>query len=588
MAAAMHVRPALLIPLLFTLALLSLAGFATAQVPTDPNPPNDPNGVPLADQHPDGPPPGPPPLPRDPALHVRIESGEIAGMVRVRSNVSSGQDAVEYKPGNVRVFRGIPYAAPPVGDLRWRPPQAVVPWEGVRRATSFGSICPQPDNPVPTFRRIGGGNDVTESEDCLFANVWTPAVPAAAEKLPVMVWIHGGYYTVGFGSEANYEPFNLARRGVVIVTFNYRLGPLGYFAHPDLSAESPDHVSGNYGLMDQAFLLQWVQRNIQAFGGDPGNVTVFGQDAGAGSIARLMVSPKARGLFHKAILQSAGPLGRNRLLTTDVGRMISAEKMGERLQDKLNAAGLTEMRETDAITLLRTAAPAIISTGDRYAPVVDGLWVPEDTQQSWAAGKQMAIPLLVGTNADDGSVFVTGAPVETVSSYETAVNVLFGQPAADELLKLYPAKDDGDSRVAARHLVTGTNFVYPAALTIEAQAKLVPNSVFEYHFTRIPNTRRAQMNGCHHGVEIVYAFDNIPPPDAPFFGSAFSTDDRAISGQMADAWTAFAKTGNPSTPGLTWPAVNNTRPYVEFGRQAEVKNDLFSQTIAVMQKLGAP
>jgi para-nitrobenzyl esterase len=231
----------------------------------------------------------------DPAPTVRIESGRISGAL--------GDDGV-------RVYRGIPFAAPPVGDLRWRPPQPVEAWDGVRECIEFGPACPQPASMI-------GDTPALQDEDCLYLNVWTAA---ADEPLPVMVWIHGGGCTTGAGSQSVYDGARFARRGVVLVTINYRLGPLGYLAHPLLSAESGHGVSGNYGLLDQIATLQWVQRNIAQFGGDPDCVTIFGESAGAQSVCWLMVSPLAEGLFHRAIAESGGVHGPTRALTEDVGR----------------------------------------------------------------------------------------------------------------------------------------------------------------------------------------------------------------------------------------------------------------------------
>jgi para-nitrobenzyl esterase len=498
-------------------------------------------------------------------LVVRTEYGPVRGVSRVvgTSALARG-DAPGFAAGQVRVFRGIAYAAPPVGDLRWRGPRPPVPWTEVREAARFSAICPQPANPMG----FEVGPPEPQSEDCLYLNVWTPD---GAEKLPVMVWIHGGGFTVGSGSVAVYEGTALAARGAVVVTFNYRLGPFGFFAHPDLSAESGDQTSGNYGLQDQIAALQWVRRNIAAFGGDPGNVTIFGESAGAAAVSRLMVSPASKGLFHRAIAQSGGATGRNLELRAAID---SAEKRGSDLAAKLGAATVTELRAISAERILEVAAPSVVGRGNKYGPVVDGVLLPESPERMWAGGKQHGVPLIVGSNADDGSVFMTGVPVQTVRQYEGLARLMFGG-SAEELLRLFPARGDAEARVAARKLVTASTFVYPAELMARSHRD-AGHPVFVYHFTRVPNTPRARRDGAFHAIEIPYAFGNVPA-NAPF-----DAIDARLNREMSAAWVKFATSGSPETATLEWPAYGKEGDYLELGDEPTARVGLMREAMAVL------
>jgi para-nitrobenzyl esterase len=341
--------------------------------------------------------------------------------------------------GEVNVFRGLPYAAPPVGVRRWRPPAPLKPWAGLREAKAFGPACLQPRMPP-------GGIYASElpqlSEDCLTLNVWAPATAKAA---PVMVWIHGGSLTTGSSRESMYDGLALARRGVVVVSINYRLGVLGWLAHPELSAESPDGVSGNYGLLDQIAALTWVRRNIAAFGGDPGQVTVAGESAGGLSILYLMASPLARGLFDKAILQSAYMISTPELKASRFGER-PAEAAGAQLAQRLGADNLEALRALDAAELVDRARKA------GFAPfgAVDGKVLPRQIVEVFDRGEQVPAAVLAGSNAGEirSLRFLAAPRPASAAAYEQAIRARYDD-LADAFLRLYPAAELSESLLAA-------------------------------------------------------------------------------------------------------------------------------------------
>ncbi len=461
--------------------------------------------------------------------------------------------------GRVAVWRGIPYAAPPVGELRWRPPQPVEPWDGVRACTEFGPACPQPPSPLAVTRDPG-----VQSEDCLYLNIYAPT-DWPDGPLPVMVWIHGGGCTTGAGSLDVYDGEMLARLGVVVVTINYRLGPLGFLAHPLLSAESPDGLSGNYGMLDQIAALEWVQRNIAGFGGDPGCVTIFGESAGGASVARLLVSPPAAGLFHRAIAQSGAARGHNRHLREEREGLPPMEQVGEELfaalgcdraEDPLAAA-----RAVPPAELIAAANPQVglLGPGTRYGWVIDGRTLPENPELLLAAGRMHRVPVMAGGNADDGSMFADRAPIRTPAGYRFAVRRLAGD-RADELLALFPAETAGEIPGAMSRLLTVGSFVAPARALVAAMAD-AGEPAYLYHFTRVPARGPATRLGAFHGLEIPYVFGlapKLPGTDAT---------DRALSAAMSAAWVRFAATGDPNGGELpAWqPWTNLTEACMYFG-----------------------
>ncbi len=469
----------------------------------------------------------------------------------------------------VATYLGIPFAAPPIGTLRWKPPQPPAAWSGVRDCTQFGPACPQPAG-------LGGQRDVgKQDEDCLYLNVWTAA--RTGEKKPVMVWIHGGGCTTGAGSLPYYNGAALAKAGVVLVTINYRLGPLGYLAHPLLSKESSEGVSGNYGHLDQIAALRWVRDNIAAFGGDPECVTIFGESAGALSVCRLMISPQAKGLFHRAIAQSGGAHGRNRHLRQRVGRLDSMEDIGRQVAARLGCDKaddvLAAMRAKTPAELLAATDPSqgLFGKGIKFAPVVDGWTIPDDPGLMFERGRFHRVPMMLGTNADEGTMFLQQLPALRMIGYRLTVRVLFSEQA-DALLRLFPVARDEDVKGALNKLVTVGAFVWPAKEVAMSMAEH-GGRAYLYHFTRVPPVDLARKLGAFHGLEIVYAFGNLRE------GAGFDQTDRKLSAEMMARWTRFAATGEPNGGAMpAWPAYDlKGDRHMEFGDASAVKAGLYKE-----------
>jgi para-nitrobenzyl esterase len=393
-------------------------------------------------------------------------------MVTVFGNAAAAQQlTVVTTSGPVRgtgteivVFKGIPYAAPPTGDRRWRPPAPAESWTAVRDASQFGPQCPQQGNFAP--RGGVATASMPTGEDCLTLNVWTPA-KSGRERLPVMVWIHGGGFTIGSGASPRSSGETLAGQGAVVVTFNYRLGALGFLAHPGLSRESDQRISGNYGLLDQIAALRWVHENIGAFGGDPSNVTVFGQSAGAASGAgMLMVSPLARGLFHRVIAQSAGTIGtvgpKPRLRDAYYG-LPAAEAKNQSMAPDLDK--LRAMTADEVLAALPNAPT--FSTGWHFGPVIDGYVLPDDPGVLLGTSRQAKVPLLIGYNADE-AFFYRREAFQTVVEYRDFVRRLFPAEFVDAVLMRYPAAADAQAANAVLHMFTDFRFVTPTTLTARA------------------------------------------------------------------------------------------------------------------------
>lgn len=454
--------------------------------------------------------------------------------------------------GGMRKYLGIPYAAPPVGERRWQPPQPVEPWSGVRACTAYGPSCPQEGIPLGPF---GVGRT---SEDCLYLNVWTPAA-TPDDRLPVMVWIHGGSFVSGSGSLPLYAGDRLAAAGdVVVVTINYRLGPFGFLAHPALSAESAEGSSGNYGLLDQVAALDWVQDNAEAFGGDPGRVTVFGESAGAISILDLMASPLAEGSFQRAIVQS-GILWENGLGSMTGTTLAEAERagvaFGRRLgvpPDSNDAATLEALRAVPAPDLLAEAGRGVdfLTEGLAFKPVVDGYVLPRSATSVFEAGEQMDVPLLIGSNADEGELFLAQMRPLTPAQYRAYVRATFGE-YADDVLALYPASTSNEVRRAMSRMLTEMGFASSARFAAAAVAEGGQARAFLYQFTRVPPLAGEQFGlpkGAFHGLEIPYVFGQ-----AELFGVNDPVDLR-LSEAMMGMWTRFAATGDPNEAGdALWP-----------------------------------
>ena len=500
---------------------------------------------------------------------VKIDSGWLAG---------SGT--------SIRSYKGIPYAAPPVGDLRWKPPQAPQPWKGIRVAKTFPATCPQP---LP----LGGP---PQSEDCLGLNVWTPA-RSASDKLPVMVWIHGGGFMIGASSQTVYDGEPLAAQGVVVVSINYRLGIFGFLAHPALSAESPQGVSGNYGMLDMIAALQWVKRNIGAFGGDPANVTIFGESAGGTAVCLLMVMPQAEGLFKKVIAESAWGMNRpiSHLKESWYGR-ISMEKYGEKF-----GADLAALRSKTTAEVLKLAGPIGLGgdasdRGEIFFPVVDGRVFPDDPSRLFSSGKFSNVALIAGTNADEGTL-VGGPPVHNLAAYRKWAEKQFASQT-DALLSLYPAATDADAWGASAKVSGDLEFLQGTRSVLRAVATVNPKT-FQYYFTRLNGVGRRIKWGVFHASEIPYVFGTLPDSaygtTATLFGDfsvdadSYSEQDGRLSKAMSAAWAQFAKTGDPNRTGIaTWPPFGKTQEkYLEFGDQIAVKTDLRKSQLDFLSSFSA-
>ncbi len=452
--------------------------------------------------------------------------------------------------GKIRVYKGVPYAAPPVGDLRWKAPQPAADWSGVRKATDFGARCMQaPIYSDMIFRDKG------PSEDCLYLNVWTPAANAEA-KLPVMVWIYGGGFRAGASSEPRQDGEHLAAKGVVVVSMNYRLGVFGFFSHPDLAKETATGSAGNYGLMDQAAALGWVQRNIEAFGGDPEKVTIFGESAGSFSVSALLASPLTSGLFHRAVGESGAYFG----ATLAARSLKDTEATDVKFAESIGASTLAALRAKPAAELLQAATA---QKGERFVPNVDGAFLPEDVYSIYAEGRQRHVPLLAGWNADEGSYHaIFGKEDVTVANYVARVHALYGDKA-EEVLKAYPAANDDQAKRAAQDLASDRFIGYSTWKWIEMQGATGASPVFRYHFEDAApvaasnKSADAAWRGAYHSSEIEFVFGNLAYKDLPW-----RPEDRKLSEQMSSYWTNFAKTGNPNSAELPrWPAYEKSEGY---------------------------
>ncbi|HWR30797.1 MAG TPA: carboxylesterase family protein [Negativicutes bacterium] len=498
------------------------------------------------------------------AAMAASESGVETAVVKLDSGMISGET-----DGDIHVFRGIPYAAPPVGELRWRPPQPPQPWIGIRASTQFGPSCPQPQE----------SRSSVYSEDCLYLNIWTPA-PQPQAKLPVMFWIHGGGFNFGGTSLPEYEGKNLAAKGVVVVTVNYRLGPLGFLVHPLLDKESTSGTSGNYGLLDQIAALKWVQRNIEAFGGDPAQVTIFGQSAGSRSVSLLLMSPLAKGLFKGAIAESGGPIiGSEYLSPAFNGDKVNVGKMGQALARRLGSDQATDvladMRDKSAEEVVRAAAcsTGLFDDGLFFAPVFDNWVLPDDPRAALREGRIHAVPVITGSTRNEGALYLTQEKEITRQKYQDYFSSRFGQ-AADSAMKIFPALRDEDIGPAIDKVIAVGANARPAQLTAQAiQQKGMKSYI--YQFTRASQTALARKAGAHHGVELAYVFGNMKEADG------YDVIDRKLSQLMMQYWVNFAKTGNPNGAGLPdWPEYSAREGLnLEFGDQLKIGSHLFKREI---------
>jgi para-nitrobenzyl esterase len=449
--------------------------------------------------------------------------------------------------GQVRTFLGIPYAAPPVGPLRWKPPLPAVKWAGARDATAFGSHCMQPDIYHDMHFRDPGG-----SEDCLTLNVWTSAKDKHA-KLPVMVWIYGGGFVAGTTSEPRQDGEHLATKGVVVVSMNYRLGLFGFFVHPGLAAESSQHAAGNYGLMDQTAALEWVKRNISAFGGDPNNVTIFGESAGSFSVSAQMASPLAQGLFVHAIGESGAAFTSRGLSFAPLSaRETSDPAWAMATFGTSDLAALRAMSAQDLIQKMATQTnPGRSGTG----PDVDGYFLPESVPQIYSEGKQAHVPLLAGWNRDEPSALAVNFPAPpTVQSFQQKAEKDFAE-RAPEFLKVYSAQTDADAVRSAIDFAGDSFIAFGTWEWLEAQVATGGAPVYRYHFERPSPADKYHPagSGAFHSDEIEYVFGTLNSrPDA-----VWQPEDQKLSDLVETYWTNFARTGNPNGGDAPqWPQYN--------------------------------
>jgi len=485
-----------------------------------------------------------PPSPSGPV--VALDSGRIEG--------------VRLAP-DLRVFRGIPYAAPPVGAQRWRAPEAVEPWEGVRPATEFGAACPQ----SPLIAMLSGEPLPATSEDCLTLNVWTPAADAEA-KLPVLVWIHGGGFVGGWAHQRLYDGAAFATRGVVFVSIQYRLGPLGYLALPELEEEAERGAPANHGLLDQLAALRWVQRNIAAFGGDPARVTVMGESAGATSVLALCLAPAAKGLFHAAIAQSTWYTESNFVPLAEARD--SARGLSALLLPDAETRSLAALRALPADALWQRL-------GERFQPclAIDGVSLTARPDEVFAAGQRNDVPLLAGTTADEGTAFLPLFPWRTIDDFQAGLEREFGADT-DDVLALYPVARDADVPVQLARFLTDRWFLRGTRSLLRGMSH-----AWQYEFTRA--NPLAPALGAHHAVELPYMFDQLDANASPA--------DHELSRRMLAHWVQFAKTGDPNGAGLPpWPTFEKEHErYLVLGERDSLGEHLRKETCDLLDRLRA-
>lgn len=451
---------------------------------------------------------------------TRLEPGQV----KVTGGIIQGEVTED-----LMIYKGIPFAAPPVGELRWKAPQPVQPWEGIKETVEFGP------GPIQGF-----GKSDAFSEDCLYLNVWTPA-KSPKEKLPVLVWIYGGGFSMG--NSAGNDGSELARKGVVLVSMNYRVGQMGFFAHPELSAENPEGVSGNYGILDQIAALEWIQDNIAAFGGDPEKVTIFGESAGGISVSMLCASPLAKGLFRGAISQSGGSFGPVEERSYPGENMTSleiAEKQGIKLAERLGAESIADLRAMEPDKLGGGFALA----GGPW-PIVDGYVIPDDQYVLYESGKFNDVDVLIGYNSDEGASFSFGS--NDAAAHKASVEERYG-PFAEQLLKAYPV-DGPVVTKTGRDLARDASFGWHTWSWARLQSEKGKSKVYMYYFDQHPDYPEGSPqygNGSPHGQDVDFVFKTLKKED--------TDTDYELSDIMATYWTNFAKYGDPNGEGLPeWP-----------------------------------
>lgn len=465
---------------------------------------------------------------------VRVESGQLQGVVA----------------DGVIAFKGVPFAAPPVGDLRWRAPQPPPAWTGVRSAAQYGNDCAQ--KPFPSDAAPLG---TAPAEDCLVLNVWRPADAPAKAKLPVMVWIYGGGFVNGGSSPEVYSGHQFAKQGVVLVSFNYRVGRFGFFAHPALTKENPKGPLGNYGFMDQIAALKWVQRNIAAFGGDPANVTIFGESAGGFSVHTLMTTPAAKGLFHKAIVESGGGRGNitpgRRVSGQVAGGPPSGEQVGLAFAKSVgiegeDAAALAALRKLPADTVVSGLNMMTMFTPTYAGPMVDGQIVVDEPGKIYAAGGGANVPLIVGANSMDIGFSMAKSIDEVYAP--------FGPDRRAAAQAAFDPKGTGDVRAVGTLVASDTMMVEPARFVAKAWSD-AKRPVYAFRFSYVADSMRKEWPGAPHATEIPYVFDTVKAK----YGEALTPSDAAMGALTNAYWVAFAKSGDPNGQGRPhWPAYDAT------------------------------
>ena len=459
-----------------------------------------------------------------------VASAQITEPVRVKSGLLSG---VAGSDPTIRVFKGVPFAAPPVGNLRWKAPQPVKGWKGVRKADRFGARPMQ----LPIYGDMIWRSEEI-SEDCLYLNVWTPA-KSDKERLPVLVYFYGGGFVAGDGAEPRYDGESMARQGMVTITVNYRLGIFGFFVHPELTQESPHHASGNYGLMDQSAALQWVHQNVAAFGGDPKRITIAGESAGSFSVSAQMASPLSKNLIAGAIGESGAMLGP----TLAALPREQAEKNGVAFATEVGATSLADLRAISAVKIL----DATKTNPFRFSLTIDGYVLPKSPLAIYTAGEQAHVPLLAGWNAEEsGANGVLGREPATVEGFMRAMRALYGA-RADDALKAYSASTDAEVKAAATALASDRFIGYATWKWVDLHARTSDKPVYRYLYSH----PRPGEGGAYHAVEIEYALGNLSLN--PRY--TWTENDRKVSTTMQTYFANFIKTGDPNGSGVpVWPA----------------------------------
>jgi para-nitrobenzyl esterase len=477
---------------------------------------------------------------------VKVEGGLVQGAVE----------------DGLTVYRGVPFAAPPVGNLRWRAPQPVMKWDGVKETVKFAPACVQGMMMGP------GSSGPAPSEDCLYLNIWSPA-KSPRDRVPVFVWIYGGGFAGGATSIPTFGGEKLAKKGVVLVSIAYRVGQMGFFVHPELSAETKNHVSGNYGLLDMIAGLQWIQKNIAAFGGDPHRVTIFGESAGGIAVSMLCASPLAKGLFHGAISESGGSFGPPRPATMpgeNMKRLADAERSGEATLRTAGVASIAEGRKLPPDKLSGGGGRGQAARGGGGPaglsnwPIIDGWVIPDDQYKLYEAKRYNDVPVLIGYNSDEGLSF---SPPQTPEDYIASVKSRFG-PFADKLIAAYPP-GTGTVAKTARDLMRDAAFGWHTWIWARLQSRTGKSKVFYYYFDQHPDYPADSPQagrGSPHGQEVAYVFQHLNPNQQP------TKSDEAISEAIATYWTNFAKFRDPNGPGLPkWPAFSDANPVLMYFSQ---------------------